>query len=140
MDTKAIKKAILEEIEKVHYQHRHDAGAMFGTLSPEEAEKAYREILNRISTNHQLSSDDYQELTDLIESKINNIPQVEREKENEYQKSEQTWNNSFARAKQRFDQLSFFKKRRLRLEGKDPESLGEVISAEQLDKLYRDDR
>lgn len=143
MDTERLmktkKQEVLEAIEKIHFEHRHDAGAMFGTLTPDEAERDYRALSNSLDIMPGLTAEDIDELRQEIENRIQNIPQVEAEKEAEYQKDEQRKARAFENAKARYRQLSFFEKQKLKLEGKDPDSLDiEYMYPEHLDALYRD--
>ena len=45
-------------IEKVHYEHRYDAGAMMGTLTANEAKRTYERLLNALDTIPDLSEEE----------------------------------------------------------------------------------
>ena len=46
LDTITDEESFRKAVDRVHYEHRYDAGAMFGTLTDYEAEKDYNTLLS----------------------------------------------------------------------------------------------
>lgn len=124
-------------IDKVHYEHRHSAGAMFGPLSVGEATKDYNTVLE-VLMNSNLPEEVKNTLRKEIVTKIGQIPKVEEEKAEERRLYEAELDNAFNSAKTRFKELSVFKRVKLRLEGKAPHQLDrEFMDTEDYNNLYR---
>lgn len=132
------KEQVLKVIDRIHFEHRYDAGAMMGTLSAQEAERKYTQILNELNTIPGLTDEERDELSGQIETRIKNIPQVEAEKEAEDQEYKKNKNKAFEEAKTRYKNLSVFTQIRLKLARKDPNSIDtEWLQPEQIEDLYR---
>ena len=138
IDNVSDEKKFRKAVERVHYQHRYDAGAMFGTLSADEAERAYNTLLELLNDVIGLSDSFKAEMTALIERKITEIPKVELEKIEEYKRYQAKAHMAFNQAKARFNELGFFKKLKLRREGMAPEQIDvDIIGIEGVNALYR---
>ncbi len=124
-------------IEKVHYEHRYDAGAMFETLSENEAIKDYNIVLG-VLLKSELPEEVKNALRKEIVTKIGQIPKVEEEKAAQRKAYAQEVDNAFLEAKARFKKLSLFTRAKLRLEGKAPEQLNRAfMDVEDMNSLYR---
>lgn len=135
------KQEVLNAIEKINFSHRYDVDAMFGALTAEEAEEYYRDLLSKLKTMPGLIPEDIDELAAEIEIRIQNIPQVEKEKEADNKKMKEREEKAFQDAKERFKNLSFFKQIRLRLEKRDPNSLNLLyMDVNEVERLYKEDR
>lgn len=75
------KQQVQAEIARIHFEHRYDAGAMFGTLTEYEAKHAYEKLAQMIPKIPDLTSQEKEELLQEVEVRIQNIPRVEKEKE-----------------------------------------------------------
>lgn len=75
------KQQVQAEIARIHFEHRYDAGAMFGTLTDYEAKFTYEKLARMIPEIPGLTAQEREELLQEVEVRIQNIPQVEREKE-----------------------------------------------------------
>ena len=142
MDIKELQKTkkqqVLDTIEGIHYEHRHDAGAMFGTLTAVEAKRTYERLLNALDTIPDLSEEERDELRREIQSRIENIPNVEKEKDDEYEENKRMYDEAFNEAKTRFAALSPIKQVQLRMKKKDPDSLNyEFMGLDEIKGLYR---
>lgn len=125
-------------VEQVHYEHRYDAGAMFGTLTAYEAEKDYNILLELLNDILGLTEEFKTEMRALIQQKIDAIPEVEKEKKEEQKKYEEEYKKAFEEAKKRFNSLSFFQKLKLRKEGKSLEQIDlNRLGIDQVNSLYR---
>ncbi len=134
IDEETFRKAV----ERVHYQHRYDAGAMFGTLSPNEAERDYNILLILLDDVIGLSDNFKEEMRGLIQQKIDNIPAVQQEKIEEYKTYQAEHKKAFEEAKERFNKLGLFQKLKLKKQGKAPEQLNaEDLGIDQVNALYR---
>lgn len=74
------KQQVQAEIARIHFEHRYDAGAMFGTLTEDEAKRTYETLARRIPGIPGLTEEEKSELLQEIAKRIENIPQVENEK------------------------------------------------------------
>ena len=74
------KQQVQAEIARIHFEHRYDAGAMFGTLTDGEAKRTYEILARRIPEIPGLTEEERNELLQEIAKRIENIPQVENEK------------------------------------------------------------
>lgn len=125
-------------IERVHHQHRYDAGAMFGTLTPDEAERDYNTLLQLLNEIDWLTEEEKVEFRAEIATRIENIPKVQQEKRAERIAYDQAFDKAFAEAKKRFDKLSFFEKMKLRRARKAPEhQKTDFMTIEDVNRLYR---
>lgn len=75
------KQQVQAEIARIHFEHRYDAGAMFGTLTDYEAKYTYEKLAQMIPKIPGLTAQEREDLLQEIEVRIKNIPQVEKEKE-----------------------------------------------------------
>lgn len=75
------KQQVQAEIERIHFEHRYDAGALFGTLGEDEARRAYETLAQRIDNIPGLTDAEKEELKQEIATRIQNIPQVEKDKD-----------------------------------------------------------
>lgn len=125
-------------IERVHHQHRYDAGAMFGTLTADEAERDYNTLMQLIDEVEGLTEEEKVEFRTEIATRIENIPKVQQEKRAERIAYDQAFDKAFAEAKKRFDKLSFFEKMKLRRARKAPEhQKTDFMTIEDVNRLYR---
>lgn len=125
-------------VEQVHYEHRYDAGAMFGTLTAYEAEKDYNILLELLNDILGLTEEFKTEMRALIRQKIDAIPEVEKEKLEELEAYEAEIKKAFDEAKERFNSLGYFQKLKLKKERKDPEQIDiRFMGVKQIDSLYR---
>ena len=138
IDTITNEEEFRKAVDRVHYQHRYDAGAMFGTLTDYEAKKDYQVLLSLLDDIYGLSNDFKAEMKALIQKKIDNIPAVETEKMEERQAYKEEFQQAFMEAKERFNSFGFFKKMKLRKEGKAPEQLNtKFLGIKEVNSLYR---
>lgn len=129
---------VIAAIERVHYQHRYDAGAMFGTLTVLEATNDYNRILGLLPKIESLTDEQRRELSAVIRTKIGQIPKVEEEKEAERVAAEEEFFNAFQEAKGRFKKLSVFQKIKLSLKGMAPNQIDQVfMTTDDMNNLYR---
>lgn len=125
-------------IEKVHYEHRYDAGAMMGTLTPQEAERDYKAILSLVDEVKGLTDKEKEELRAEIQTKLENIPQVQQEKREEREAYDEELNREFEAAKARFASLSFFERRKLKKAKKAPENQDlKFMTVDDVKRLYK---
>lgn len=127
----------IQAIERVNYQHRYDAGAMFGTLTEKEALRDYNIILSVLEQS-ELTPEVKETLKAMIDAKISQIPEVEAEKTSEEQQYTDRLMNAFNDAKIRFKNLSAYEKMIYKMQGKDPESLDpNNMEIEEVRGLYK---
>ena len=74
---------VRDRIAKVHYEHRYDAGAMWGTLSASEAESEYVKLMGLLYSIPDITSEESDMLAEEIQERIDKIPEVEAEKDAE---------------------------------------------------------
>lgn len=128
---------VQESMEAIHYEHRYDAGAMFGTLTAREAESTYRRLIAVIPKIPDLTKEEKEKLKAEIEAKIAAIPEVEEEKNAEYHEYEETKKRAFEAAKARFAALSVFEQFSLRQQKLDPENVDiEWKSIPEIEAMY----
>ena len=125
-------------IERVHYEHRYDAGAMFGTLTDYEAESDYRVLFNLLDEVKGLTEEEKTRLRAEILTRIEKIPEVHEEKRAERKAYDDAFAQAFEDAKARFEKLSFFEKVKLRKKNKAPEDQKlKFMTIDEVNKLYR---
>lgn len=125
-------------IERIHYQHRYDAGAMFGTLTEDEAKRDYNTLLSLLSEIPSLSVKQMEKLRNEINSRIDNIPKIEEEKVVERRTYREEKVKAFEDAKNRFNRLGFFTKLKLRRQKQSPEHQDvKFMTAEEINGLYK---
>lgn len=135
------KQEVLDLIEGIKYEHRVGTSAMMGPYSDREAKHEYEKLLSALDGVPGLSQEEKVELTALINAAIENIPNVEKEKEEEYLEAERQHKEAFERAKARFKVLSPVKQLKLKLAGKDPDSIDVFWkTVKQIDELYIESR
>lgn len=128
---------VLEAIEHVHHEHRYDAGAMMGTLTDQEAERDYRQILRALPDIPGLSEEERENLKAAIETRIAGIPQVEAEKSAEYEAYEASKKAAFEAAKVRFNALSAFEQMKIRRAKQAPDQIDiDWVSPAELNGMY----
>ena len=124
-------------VERVNYQHRYDAGAMFGTLTAKEAERDYNIILGVLEESD-LSPEVKEAIRAMIADKLEHIPDVEAEKRTEEQEYTDRLMNAFNDAKIRFKNLSAYERMIYKMQGKDPEHLDpNDMELEEVRGLYK---
>lgn len=135
---KTKKEQVLDTIKEIHYEHRHDAGAMMGTLTASEGKGTYVRLLNALDTIPDLSEEERDELRREIQTRIENIPNVEKEKDDEFEENKRIYDEAFNEAKARFAALSPIKQVQLRMKKKDPDSLDYAfMRLDEIKGLYR---
>lgn len=133
------KQEVLDVIEAIRYEHRIGTSGMMGPYTANEAKREYEKLMATLASIPGLSTEDAKELTELIKTEIKNIPNVEKEKEEEYEAAERKHKEAFEEAKKRFKALSPVKQLKLKLAGKDPEQIDpEWLSIRELDELYKE--
>ena len=70
-------KEVLAEMERIHFEQRFDAGAMFDTLSAEEATRAYNGLLAKLPSIPGITDAERDTLQKEIERRIAEVPNVE---------------------------------------------------------------
>ena len=107
-------------------------------LTAVEAKRTYERLLNALDTIPDLSEEERDELRREIQSRIENIPNVEKEKDDEYEENKRMYDEAFNEAKTRFAALSPIKQVQLRMKKKDPDSLNyEFMGLDEIKGLYR---
>ncbi len=129
---------VVKAIEKIHHEHRYDAGAMFGTLTEMEAINAYNILITILPEIESLTDEQRNDLSAQIRVKIGQTSIVEEEKKAEREAEKAEFDKAFEEAKERFKKLSIFQKIRLNLKGKNPEQLEtEFMNVNDVNGLYR---
>ena len=129
---------VVAAIEHIHYEHTVDAGAMWGTLTAQEAKGEYTSLLNMLPNIPDLTPEERAQLTDMINKKIAEIPVVERQQQEQAEQYEVLKHDAFEEAKKRFTSLSKFEQLRLRQMKQDPESIDkDWLSLQEIRRLYR---
>lgn len=135
------KQEVLDVITAIKYEHRVGTSAMMGPLTSNEAKREYEKLLAAIPVIPGLSEEDVKELVAIIETSMGKIPEVEKEKQDEYEEGERLHKEAFENAKARYKALSPVKQLKLKLAGKDPDSIDpEWMSIKQIDNLYNESR
>ena len=75
---------VRDAIDAIHYEHRYDAGAMIGVLNAAEAETEYKKLQELLDVIPELGDEEREILKREISEKIKKIPEVEAEKDAEY--------------------------------------------------------
>ena len=129
---------VVAAIEHVHYEHTVDAGAMWGTLTAQEAKSEYTKLLNMLPNIPDLTPEEKTQLAEMINKKIAEIPAVERQMQENAEQYEVLKHDAFEEAKKRFSKLSKFEQLQLRQLKKDPESIDkDWLSLQEIRELYR---
>ena len=134
------KQEVLAIIDALKYEHRYGVSAMMGPFNEREVKYHYQKLLKALPEFPGLTPEEIKELTEEIEKNIKDIPKVEKEKDNECEEYEFMAEEAFIAAKARFDELSPAKKLKLKLAGKDPDSIDlKYKTVYELNRLYRKD-
>lgn len=134
------KEQVKRMIEKIHYEHREYIGgrAYSGTESPETTEEFYNYILELLPEIPGLTREDIEELRTELETRIAEIPEVEKAKETEAKENIEKKNKAFDEAKDRYKNLSLFRKVGCKIRQTTPKSLDiNRMAIDAIDELYR---
>lgn len=119
---------LTEEIEKITSGLLYtfdDYGFFVRELNGDQAVRAYNEILDNLDMIPDLSEDEKKEFRELLEQRIKETPEVEKQenlkyidrqkkKEQEWEAKEQEKEQAFNKARERWEKLSFWEKRKYR--------------------------
>ena len=104
---------VRDRIEQVHYEHRYDAGAMWGVLTAREAESEYVKLMGLLYSIPDITPEERDMLVDEIQQKIDKIPEVEEEKHAEYLAfQEKQGESQKPKAKKGFSFKSIFRRKK----------------------------
>ena len=114
---------VMCEIKRVEYKLT-TFDAMWGfDLDAEEAIKEYKLIANIVHSLKELSPEEKEELLKIIDTKIEEAPQKEKESREEIEREDREHSEAWEKAKERYKKSSIWSKAKYILKGQTPRKL-----------------
>ncbi len=128
----------LEMLDTIHREHRYDdVNVLYGDIVPLEAKMYYDVLLNRLSNNTTISSEDRYWLEKRIMRDASKIQDVEHEKYADKRRREEQKKAAFLAAKRRFKKLSIFDRVYLKKKCLTPsDMILETMNVKELNTVY----